>query len=470
MKEKKLTLVLITVLVILVYTVTFPAAFNRGVDFINEKVPFTLPGLRERDFHIGLDLQGGAHLVYEADLSDVPSGERGRRMDGVRSLIERRADFYGIAETIVQVRGERLIVEIPGAHDLDEAIEIIGETPFLEFREIDQELQEKQREKIKEMEDFLGKSLDEEFTMEDIERLNESDIEGWEIIFQSPHVSTGLTGRHLRNAAANINPMTNAPFISLQFDREGAELFEEITERNVGKILATYLDETLLQEAVVREKISGGEAQITGDFDLEYAYDIARDLRIGALPVPINLISQRSIGAALGQESLEDSIRAGLWGFLFISLFMILVYRLPGFLSVLSLIIYGLFLLFLFKIIPVTLTLSGIAAVILSVGMAIDANILIFSRMKEELRSGKSLKESVEEGYRRAWMAIRDGNFTTLIVALILYFIATSFVRGFAITLILGIITSLFAAMVITRAFLALFEETGREKLKKLWI
>ncbi len=417
----------------------------------------------------GLDLQGGAYLLYQADLEGVPSGERVQRMEGLRDLIERRVDLYGIGESMIQVRGERLAVEIPGAHDLDEAINIIGETPFLDFREISPGLQERQLKKWEEIAEYLDKRV-EEVTFEDLMGIEEGEVKGWEVVLEDPYSETTLTGRHLENARVTMHPVTQDPIIILNFNEEGADLFAEITERNVGRTLATFLDGEILQEATVQEKISGGEAQITGGFSVEEAYGVARDLRIGALPVPIELISQQSIGPALGEDSLNVSLRAGIFGFLLVAVFMIFVYRLPGLFSIIALSVYILMVLFLFKIIPITLTLSGIAGFILSIGMAIDANILILSRMREEIRDGKSISKSVEEGYRRAWPSIRDGNFTTLMVAIILFFITTSFVRGFAVTLILGILMSLFSAMIINRILFSFFEEGKLAKIKGLWL
>ncbi len=469
MKTKNTALILFLILIVLVFLISFSSFLNRGIDFVNGKTSFNLPKLEERDFMFGLDLQGGAYLLYEADLTEIPSGEKAQRMDGLRNLIERRIDLYGVSESSVQVRGERLVVEIPGAHDLDRAIDIIGETPFLDFREIPVEFQEKQEEKWEEIATYFDKEI-EDLTIEEILGLQEDQVENWELILENPYRETGLTGRNLENARVSMHPVTQDPVIMLSFDREGAKLFEEITERNIGKSVATFLDGEILQEATVQEKISGGEAQITGGFSVEEAYNIARDLRIGALPVPIGLVSQQSIGPSLGENSLDVSLRAGMLGLLLVGAFMIFVYRLPGLISVLSLMSYVIFVIFLFKIVPVTLTLSGIAGFILSIGMAIDANILILSRMREEIREGKSIAKSVEEGFLRAWSSIRDGNITTLMVAIILFFITTSFVRGFAITLILGIIVSLFCAMIVTRLLLSFFEEGKLSKIRDLWL
>ena len=469
MKTKYITAILLSLLIFICYIITFPGELNKGIDYINNRTSSSFSNIKEKDFMFGLDLQGGAYLLYEADLESVPSGERNQRMEGLRNLIERRVDLYGVAESSVQVRGERLSVEIPGAHDLSEAIDIIGETPFLDFREISTEIQERQEEKMQEVAAYFGKEV-REITIEDILGLESDDVEGWEILLESPYQKTELTGRHLESARASIHSLTQEPIILLSFNNEGADLFEEITERNVGSYLATFLDDNLLQEAVVQEKITGGEAQITGGFSIEEAHNVARDLRIGALPVPIELISQQSIGPSLGEDSLEISLRAGILGMLFVAAFMIIAYRLLGLISVISLLTYILFVVFLFKSIPVTLTLSGIAGFILSIGMAIDANILIISRTREEIRNGKSIKEAIEEGYNNAWSSIRDGNITTLMVAITLFFITTSFVRGFAITLILGILVSLFCAMIINRIILSLFEEEKISKVKDLWV
>jgi len=255
----------------------------------------------------------------------------------------------------------------------------------------------------------------------------------------------------------------------LEFNDEGAKIFEELTEKNVGKILAIYIDGIPISTPVVQEKISGGKAQITGQFTIDEAKNLARNLSAGALPAPITLISQQTVGPILGKISLEQSLKAGIFGFLSILLFMILFYRLPGILASLALGIYVALILSLFKIIPVTLTLAGIGGFILSIGMAVDANILIFSRMREELSSGKSFSVALEEGFRRAWPAIRDGNLTTLIVAAILFGFGTSFVKGFALTLSLGILISMFSAIFITRNFLNIFIGTKLEKINWLW-
>jgi len=469
MTKKKVTAILLIFLAFLAYMAIFPAHINRGIEFLNDKAHLSLPQMEERDFQLGLDLQGGAYLLYEADLSDVPEHEVGERMQGLRNVIERRIDIFGIGETAVQVKGERLVVEIPGVHDLEEAIGKIGETPFLEFREIPEGVEQEREEREEEAEEIIGKPF-REFTEEDFALLQEEEFEGLEILLSDDLFEpTGLTGGNLRNARMEVDYSTNRPMILLEFDNEGAEMLREITERNVDRPLATFLDDEMLQQATVEEVITEGRAQISGNLQQEEAREIARSLQ-EALPIPMNLISQQSIGPSLGERSLHLSVMAAIWGFLAICVFMVVAYRLPGLLSIFSLLFYGLIVVALFKTIPITLTLSGIAGFILSMGMAIDANILIFSRLREEIRKGNSITESLDEGFRRAWPSIRDGNFTTLIVALMLFLFATSFVQGFAVTLMLGILVSMFSAMIVTRFLLMLAADSMLGKKEELWL
>ncbi len=463
MKGKVTALLSVFLVIFLCGVIIFPENFNK-------KAPSFVPKVKEFSFNLGLDLEGGAYLLYQADLEDVPGGEKSERMEGLRDLIEKRINLYGIAESSVRIREDRLEVEIPGQHDLDEAIKIIGETPFLDFREVSEETEKLKEEKWKEIEEHLGKQRS-EVTLQDLLDIEEGgEIEGWEVITTPHYELTGLTGRHLENARVVINQVTQRPLITLEFNEEGAKLFEEITARNIGKPLATFLDGEVLQEATVQEKITGGRAQISGDFSAEEAYTTARDLRIGALPVPISLISQQSIGPELGAQVLELAIKAGLIGAVLVSLFMILVYRLSGLVSVISLFVYIILVISLFKVIGVTLTLSGIAGFILSIGMAIDANVLVLSRMKEEVKKGSDIRKSIEEAYLKAWSSIRDGNITTLIVAFVIFFITTSFVRGFAVVLILGILVSIFSVMVINRTLLRALFCDKISKFKKIWI
>ncbi|OGN02419.1 MAG: protein-export membrane protein SecD [Candidatus Yanofskybacteria bacterium RIFCSPHIGHO2_01_FULL_43_42] len=405
----------------------------------------------DKPFRLGLDLLGGTHLVYEADRSAVNSpvggdgalsgGDWADAMQGVRDVVERRVNFFGVSEPLVQVSGSnRLIVELAGISDVNQAIELIGETPFLEFRE--------ETDQTRSILEAQGRG----------ERLNEA-----------PFVATGLNGRHLKRAQIVFDPQTGIPQVSLQLTDEGAKLFAEITKRNIGKLVAIYLDGAPISIPVVQNEIPDGQAVISGNFNPQEAKLLATRLNSGALPVPIKLISQQTVGASLGAESLAKSLKAGLYSLIFVAVFMIFLYRLPGVISIITLFIYILAVLAIYKLMPVTLTLAGIAGFILTLGMAVDANVLIFARMKEELASGKTVANSVREGFSRAWLSIRDSHITTLLSALVLYLFTTSIVKGFALTLGIGAILSLFTATVITRMLLGAIIGNWSEKNKWLF-
>ena len=432
-KKVYLTLLFIFVVAFLAGNLTYPKYFDQGIDFLNSKFSLSLPHFPEIPFRLGLDLQGGTHLIYEADLSNIEKENYDSSMQGLRDVIERRVNLFGVAEPVVRVQevkgSSRLVVELPGIKDVNQAIEMIGKTPYLEFRE-----------------------------------------EGPEPEEEDPYfIPTILTGQYLKGAILDFDQTTFEPQVNLEFDKEGTEIFKELTEKNIGRRLAIYIDDVLISAPVVRGVISGGKAQITGSFTIEEAKELVRNLNAGALPVPINLISQTTIGPTLGSISLQKSLKAGMFGFLAVVLFMICFYRIPGFFAALSLLIYAGILLSLFKFIPVTLTLAGIGGAILSVGIAVDANVLIFERMKEEKKAGESFSRSVETGFSRAWPSIRDSNLTTLIVAGIMFSFGTSFIKGFALTLSLGILTSMFSALFITRTFLRSFAGRALEKVKWLW-
>ncbi|OGF34150.1 protein-export membrane protein SecD [Candidatus Falkowbacteria bacterium RIFOXYA2_FULL_35_8] len=271
---------------------------------------------------------------------------------------------------------------------------------------------------------------------------------------QDQWINTTLSGKNLKRAWVEFDQTTNAPHVSLEFDDEGKQLFAEITKKNVGKLVAIFLDGQPISIPRVSEEITEGRAQISGSFDVIEAKLLSQRLNAGALPVPIELVSQQTVGASLGATSLQKSLFAGMIGFILVMLFMIGYYRLPGVLSVIALLIYIVAIVFLFQLIPITLTLAGIAGFILSIGMAVDANVLIFERMKEEMKMGKPLSSSVDEGFKRAWSSIRDGNVSTLITCFILAWFGTSMIKGFAITLGLGVMLSMFSAIVVTRIFL----------------
>jgi len=693
------------------------AYYNKGANWIASKTSDTinLPRTRELPFRLGLDLLGGAHLVYEADVSSIAAKDRNNAVEGARDVIERRVNVFGVAEPLVQVNktvgGDyRLIVELAGIKDVEEAIKMIGETPLLEFKEKSAEGNQLTAEQQKKMDDFnkaaevkaeevLGKvlsggdfaalareysedentkdkggsfgwitedetpeviflakslksgqvtedlvkgsqgyeivklldkrikkdpfgngdeveikashllicfegsqlcenGLSKEEAYEKIKSLKDkataanffdlvkenstepgaensagdlgwfsrgmmveafedavfsqkvgmiSDIVetefGYHLIYKQDerkleeyevsHIliktmsaedilgpdkewkNTELTGKYLKRASVEFNPNDNSPEVALEFDSQGADLFEKITGRNVGQPVAIFLDGYPISIPTVNEKITGGKAVITGNFNIKEAKTLAQRLNAGALPVPITLISQQTVGASLGQKSISNSLKAGIIGVILVALFMILYYRLPGLLAVLSLLVYGISVLAMFKAIPiwlslalvvvisglmiltfselkilnagiailviligillfsfaynsVTLTLAGLAGFILSIGMAVDANVLIFERVREELRNGKPLSMAIEEGFRRAWPSIRDGNITTIFICLVLMSFGTGSVQGFGTTLFIGITISMFSAIVITRNFLLL--AGGQWLEKKKWL
>ena len=393
-------------------------------------------------FQLGLDLKGGAHLVYQADTSVLKAGEVDDAMVGLRDVIERRINIFGIAEPVVQIekKGDdnRLIVELAGVKDINQAIKMIGETPFLEFR-TQQEIAEVQPlpQAPPEVEPLLN------------------------------FVPTSLTGRYLKKASFEFDQTALQSAVLLEFNNEGQEIFAQLTRENIGKPLAIFLDGQPISIPVVREEIASGRAQITGEFTLKEAKLLVGRLNSGALPVPIQIIAQETVGASLGNEALEKGVRAGIFGILAVILFVLFGYRLPGFLGALALGIYIGLVLMIFRLLPITLTTAGIAGFILSVGMAVDANILIFERFKEERRAGKGLESSLREGFSRAWSSIRDSNVSSLITCLILYWFGTSIVRGFALTLAIGILFSMFSAITITRVFLLAFRLKETNKLAR---
>ena len=402
-------------------------------------------------FKLGLDLSGGTHLVYTADTSELNQTEITDSMDALRDVIERRVNMFGVSEPIVQVeesgflsdkKEQRLIVELPGITDTDAAIEMIGQTPLLEFK---LERSEKETAPIIEAYQEAQKALQEG-----------KEIPNNPLLSQDIYASTQLTGRYLERAQLEFDQTTGEPIVSLVFNKEGSDLFAQITKENVGKVLAIYLDGAPITTPVIREEITGGRAQISGSMSPKEAKVLVGRLNSGALPVPIHLLSTQTIGPSLGAEALNAGVRAGIVGLIAVAIFLLFWYRLPGLLAIVALAIYIMIMLAIFKIIPVTLTAAGIAGFILSIGMAVDANILIFERMKEELlRSNEeSLPEAIKEGFDRAWLSIRDGNISSIITAIILFWFGTSLVEGFALTFGIGVLISMVSAISITRTLL----------------
>lgn len=660
---------LIVILVLVASMINFGSYYNKGVDVLSGKTggAVSLPKVKDFPFHLGLDLQGGTHLVYQADMSNIPAADQASSLEGVRDVIERRVNVFGVSEPNIQTSmsgGDyRVIVELAGVSDVQEAIQMIGETPLLEFKEQQTEARKLTDEEKKSMdeynknteknaEDVLGKlisggdfaALAKDYSDDTATKDNGGDLgwftekdnpdvykivkdmkpgdytkdikktsSGYEIVklaekrdkanpfdetqkekevkashlllcykdiegctnnlskeeaqakinelkkqataknfsdlvknnstepganqsggelgwfdksmmveafsnavfaqkvgaisdpvetefgyhliykqaerniteYKASHIlfrtkseadiignnqdwkNTQLSGKNLKRASVTFDPNDNSPQVSLEFDEEGGKLFADITGRNVGKPVAIFLDNEAISIPTVNEKIPDGKAVISGKFNIKEAKLLAQRLNAGALPVPITLINQQTIGATLGQSSVKASLVAGLVGFALVALFMVIFYRLPGFLAVISLAIYSILVLAIFKLF-VTLTLAGLAGFILSIGMAVDANVLIFSRLREELDKGKPYSIALEEGFHRAWPSIRDSNFNTLITCFILINFTTSIVKGFAITLAVGVIVSMFSAISITRTLMQLI---GGEWLgKHLWL
>jgi len=397
----------------------------------------------KKPFVLGLDLSGGTHLIYRADLSQVPKAEVADRMVALRDVIERRINIFGVSEPVIQTEHssitgeERLVVDLPGVTDIGEATAMIGQTPLLEFRVEN------------------DGSYAPQITIDPTEinadgTLNLDALSAAEAQF----MPTELTGRYLKRATLEFDQTTMAPIISLQFDETGALLFEQMTEANIGKVVAIFLDGTPISTPNVNEKISGGQAVITGGFIPDEAKQLVGRLNSGALPVPIELISTQTIGPSLGADAVDAGVKAGIAGFAVIALFLILYYRFPGFIAVIALSIYVAIMLALFKLMPVTLSAAGIAGFIISIGLAVDANVLIFERMKEEMKRGHSLYDAMHEGFERAWPSIRDSNISTIISMVILFWFGTAVIKGFALTFGLGVLVSMLSAVTLSRRFL----------------
>lgn len=365
--------------------------------------------------NLGLDLQGGVHVVLEAqDVNGEFDQESIRR---AQAVIERRINALGVSEPIVQPEGNRrIIVELPGIHDQEQAIETIGKTALLEFKD--------------------------------------------------PNGNTVLTGALLQSATIGQDQF-GRPAVNLEFNQEGAELFAFLTARYVGQVVTITLDNEVIQRVTVREPIPGGKAQITGLATYDEAREITVLLQSGSLPVPLEIMEIRNIGSSLGQDSISRSIKAGIFGIIFVVLYMMFYYKLPGFVADISLGIYVILTLAIFNLIKATLTLPGIAGLLLSVGMAVDANVLIFEQIKEELNRGKRLRPAIEAGFNRAFVTILDSNITTLISAGVLFYFGSSIVRGFAVTLSIGILVSMFTAIVVTRSILNAIVDRNPDQMIK---
>jgi len=413
-----------------VYTITLPFG-GSTIALHAGKLQFE----KTYPFQEGLDLAGGTSVTLRADMKGIPQDQRSSAADAARLVLIRRVNLFGVKEPTIQtaqVGGDyRLIVDLPGVN-VNQAVSLIGSTAQLSFWE-------------------LGASGSGAL-------LDPSTLPlGMTQVLGPDARQTDLTGKDLKNSTVTFDPNTGKPQVQLQFTDQGGKKFADITGRNVGKLLVIVLDNQVIQAPTVQQQIVGGTAVITGSYTQDQANQIAIELQAGALPVPLTILEQHSIGATLGASSLKKSLFAGILGIIVIVLFMTALYGGLGIVASMALILYTLFVLAIFKLIPVTLTLAGIAGLILSIGMAVDANILIFERTKEELRLGKKYSQAIELGFSRAWSSIRDSNISTLITSFILFKFGTGVVRGFALTLAIGVLVSMFSAIIVTRTFLRVF-------------
>ncbi len=425
-------------------------------------------------FKLGLDLAGGSHLVYSADVSKIEPAEVPALMAVLKDVIERRINVFGVSEPIIQVeessfaaeeKQHRLVVELPGVTNVEDAVAEIGRTPLLEFKLLDMEVVMAQEQAAA----LLASSS----ASTSGAQVSNMRVNGQSVDEMDPYTDTGLTGRYLESAALEFaggqsGQLANEPIVSITFTTEGGKLFEQITRDNTGEQLAIFLDGEIISAPRINEAILGGRATISGGFTPDEAKELAQNLNFGALPVPITLESTQTIDATLGAGVIQQSIIAGTIGFSIIALFLMFWYRVPGLVASFALLLYVIINMGVFQLIPVTLTAAGLAGFVLSLGMAVDANVLVFERMKEEFRSGKSSREAAIVGFSRAWGAIRDGNITGLISAIILFWFGTAMIKGFALVLGIGIIVSVMSAIVLTRTLLIALPDVRRED-KGVW-
>ena len=437
----------------------YPQSLNRPISTINtskealaswESLPFKergldqwlvswqVPQLPEEEFSLGLDLQGGIRVVYDIDLSDVPSSEYEQAFDSLRQVVNNRVNSFGVSEPRIYIESgdsNRLVVELAGIDNPETAKAQIGQTPQLQF--------------------YLGRPQSE--TQELLQTLQEQLESGDLEDFQNPYYEDGspvIDGRNIDSASVVTDPNTGEPQVSVRFDSEGREAFATVTRENTGDVLYIVLDGTIISGPRINEEISTGEAVISGQFRLEDAKQLVDSLNAGALPAPITIINEQIVEPSLGREALDKSILAAVVGLIIVAALMIIWYRLYGILAVVALGMYSIIVLSLFKLVGVTLTLAGITGFVVSIGLAVDGNILIFERMKEELQNGREFDPAVREGFKRAWISIRDSQVSTFLTATILFYLASGAVQGFAVTLSIGVLISLFTSVTVTRLML----------------
>lgn len=397
---------------------------------------------KDLSYKLGLDLQGGTQLTYKVIMKGIAKNEVENAFESARDVIERRINYLGVSEPTIQTikinNEHRIVVDLPGMSNVSQAINLIGQTAQLTFWEGGKEKMPENLQGINPLLSTLG-----------------------QLIGSSP-VPTKLTGKDLKKATVVFDQTSGQPQVQIQFTGQGTKYFGEITKRNIGKVVAIALDNQVISAPVVQTEIINGTAVITGNFTPDVAKNLSIALNAGALPAPLEVIAQKSVGPSLGIESLHKSMFAALIGFASIIFFMTYIYRKEGVIACIALLIYTAITLFIYRLIPVTLTLAGIAGFILSIGMAVDANILIFERMKEELRRGKPRRIALENGFARAWTSIRDSNITSIITCIILFYFGSGLVRGFALTLFLGILISMFSAIIVTKNLLIVFDSKER--------
>jgi preprotein translocase subunit SecD len=422
--------------------------WNTSADYLNkkiEKIPnktlnqIKLPHFYKLDFRYGLDIKGGVELIYKAnfDKSVTKTQDQKESLAGMRDVLEKRVNSFGVSEPEVrsiQIGANKgILISLPGITDKAKAKAMIGETPYVDFRE------QRSDEELKAAQAILSQ--------------NKTDLKTIDI-YSLYFKKTQLNGKYIKNAALQYDQYTNKPQVVLNFSKEGQKIFADLTGRNVGKTIGIFLDNRLISNPRVEEKINSSSASITGIGSVQEAQTLKQRLNSGALPVAIELLSEKSIDATLGTRSLNDGIKAGIYGGITVICFMLLLYRIPGFFASIFLLIYTAILLMFFKLFAVTLTLSGIAGIVFSIGIAVDANVLIFERMKEEIRKKRDFITTVDESFKRAWPSIRDSNVSTLITCAVLFWAGAKIMQGFALTLGLGILVSMFSAFFVTRIFL----------------
>lgn len=446
---------IIFILIILVVSIWIDIPNNPGINIFGIQKPI--------ETRLGLDLVGGVQALLEADLPEDSTAITPESMQTARTIVENRVNGLGVNEAVVQVAGDRrIVVEIPGETDPERALDTIKQTGLLEFV------------------DFSSLPPQEAVSLTGVQIV--TDFETSNTLESSQEISptlpsqvfhTVMTGSALKTVQVTTDPLTGEPQVAFELTPDGTQIFRDFTTANVGNILAIVLDKVVISAPSINDPITDGQGIISGQFTIESANALAIQLRYGSLPIPLKIVESRTVGPTLGQDSLSKSLRAGIVGFSVVILFMILYYRLPGIIAIFTILVYALVTFALFRFIPITLTLPGIAGFLLSTGSALDANILIFERLKEELRSGRTLGQAVDLGWRRAWPSIRDSNIATIITSIILFWFGSAFgatiVKGFSLTLAVGVGVSLFSAILITRTILALVLDNLKLANQELW-